>query len=142
MIRARHPTVADDVVIALSANLGGLHLQGANSCRRRLQDAGFDAPQWGDCHVHKVDQWPDFLSLAALCLPSLGSMPRFSGFSLAAPLVPTSLCPVQVAGVAVHSTRVAITVQLVTSLGFWVTEGSPWKVQPLEFAARLELESP
>ena len=26
MIRTRHPTVADDVVIALSANLGGLHL--------------------------------------------------------------------------------------------------------------------
>ena len=48
MIRARHPTVADDVVIALSANLGGLHLQGANSCRRRLQDAGFDVPEWGD----------------------------------------------------------------------------------------------
>ena len=45
MIRARHPTVADDVVIALSANLGGLH---SNSCRRRLQDAGFDAPEWGD----------------------------------------------------------------------------------------------
>ena len=48
MIRARHPTVADDVVIALSANLGGPHLQGANSFRRRLQDAGFDAPEWGD----------------------------------------------------------------------------------------------
>ena len=48
MIRARHPTVADDVVITLSANLGGLHWQGANICRRRLQDVGFDAPEWGD----------------------------------------------------------------------------------------------
>ena len=51
------------------------------------------------------------------------------------------LCPVQVAGVAVHSTRVAITV-LVISVGFWVTEGSPWRVQPFGCAARLELESP
>ena len=48
MIRARHPAVADDMVIPLSANRGGQHLQGANTCRRRLQDAGFDDPEWGD----------------------------------------------------------------------------------------------
>ena len=173
MIRARHPTVADDVVIALSANLGGLHLQGANSCRRRLQDAGFDAPEWGDLSrglrpgqrglddapepgaprhgwqrvaAQEADAsffrgvvWPRLtpseqaLSRSqggpmaglpftccpvALCLPSLGSMPRFSGFSSCGASGAHSLCPVQVAGVAVHSTRVAITVQLVTWLGF------------------------
>ena len=48
LIRIHHPTVADDVVITLSANLGGFRLQGANICRRRLQDAGLDAPKWGD----------------------------------------------------------------------------------------------
>ena len=48
MIRVRHPTVADDVVITLSANLGGLHLpkkKGANICRRRMQ---VSTPQSGE----------------------------------------------------------------------------------------------
>ena len=48
MIRARHPAVTDDMVITFSANPKGQHLQRANNCRRRLQDAGFDAPEWGD----------------------------------------------------------------------------------------------
>ena len=48
LIRIHHPTVTDDVVITLSANLGGIRLQGANICRRRLQDAGLDAPKWED----------------------------------------------------------------------------------------------
>ena len=50
-------------------------------------------------------------------------------------------CPVQVAGVAVHSIRVAITVQLVFWLGSWVTEDSLWRARPLGCAARPEFES-
>ena len=29
-------------------NMGGLHLHEPNICRRRFQDAGFDAPERGD----------------------------------------------------------------------------------------------
>ena len=42
------------------------------------------------------------------CVPSLGSMPRFSGFSSCGASDAHFLCPVQFASVAVHSTRVAM----------------------------------
>ena len=84
----------------------------------------------------------DSLPLVARCHPSLGSMPRFSGFFSCGASGARFPCPVQVAGVAVHSIRVAITVQLVTWLVFRVTEGSPWRVRPLGSAAKLVPESP
>ena len=34
MIRARHPHVADEIVLALTRNRPAFHLQGANACRR------------------------------------------------------------------------------------------------------------
>ena len=48
MIRARHPHVADDIVVALTRDRPAFHLQGANACRAHLADVGLDPPDWGD----------------------------------------------------------------------------------------------
>ena len=135
------------------ANLGRLHSQGANSCRRRLQDAGFDAPEWRDlsrelrpgqrgfddarepgapCQrvaVQEADAsffrrvvWTRLSPSEQVLARSQGGpmagvpfsyCPRFSGFSSCGASGAHSVCFVQVAGVVVHSIRVAITVQLV-----------------------------
>ena len=127
------------------------HAIGGNGLRRKKQDASFfgrvvwprltPSEQVVVTFTRRTHGWTSFHLLPRVT-PVFGSMPRFSGFFSCGASGAHFLCPVQVAGVAVHSTRVAITVQLVTWLGFWVTEGSPWRVQPLGCAARLELESP
>ena len=48
MIRARHPDVADHMLVSLSRGVGGFHLETAKECRNRFVAAGVDAPEWGD----------------------------------------------------------------------------------------------
>ena len=49
-IRERHPRIADLVGVALFGGRfpDGSNLQAAATCRERLVDVGFDAPEWGD----------------------------------------------------------------------------------------------
>ena len=49
-IRERHPRIADLVGVALFRGRfpEGSNLQAAATCRERLVDVGFDAPEWGD----------------------------------------------------------------------------------------------
>ena len=49
-IRERHPHIADLVAVALFRGRfpEGSNLQAAATCRERLVDVGFDAPEWGD----------------------------------------------------------------------------------------------
>ena len=48
VIRARHPDVADHMLVSFSRGVGGLYLEAANESRDRLDAAGVDAPEWGD----------------------------------------------------------------------------------------------
>ena len=48
VICARHPDVADHMLVSLSRGVGGFHLEAANECRDRLVVVGVDAPEWGD----------------------------------------------------------------------------------------------
>ena len=74
MIRARHPHVADDIVVAFNRNHPAFHLQGANGCRSHLVEFRFDAHDWRDAarqldpplfEFEKTGPWCSWLAHAA-----------------------------------------------------------------------------
>ena len=69
MIQQRHPQVADHILVSLSQDRGGFHLEAAGESRNRLMNAGVDAPEWGDVDrsqrpgYHPDDEFPRFLNM-------------------------------------------------------------------------------
>ena len=123
--------------------------KGANMTRRRAPRSSFVTrrfclgalPERVHCFVHKVALWR--LSQTQKCPPALSGVltPTSSAcffcgdFAFLFPCLPT------LAGVAVHSTALAITVQVVRGQECWGGVVSLWSQQPLGCAVRLERES-